>query len=64
MFYSLDYEVKQLRRTRIGPLRLEGMRPGEWRMLTAGEIAALKNPKPAAPEKAEKEKGDRRAGRR
>jgi 23S rRNA pseudouridine2605 synthase len=64
MFYSLDYEVKQLRRTRIGPLKLEGMRPGEWRMLTATEIATLKNPKPEAPTKERKPTEVRRGATR
>jgi len=64
MFYSLDYEVKRLCRTRIGPLKLEGMRPGEWRMLTTAEVEVLKNPKPETPLKAERGTGDRRARNR
>ncbi|MEI8340063.1 MAG: pseudouridine synthase [Verrucomicrobiota bacterium] len=60
MFYSLEYEVKQLCRTRIGPLKLEGMRPGEWRMLTPKEIEFLKNPKPEAVVKPEKKGRPRR----
>ena len=42
MFYELGYEVKELVRTRIGPLRIEQMRPGEWRFLMEREIASLK----------------------
>jgi 23S rRNA pseudouridine2605 synthase len=41
MFAALGYEVKQLRRVRIGPLKLAGMRPGEWRLLTEREVAML-----------------------
>ena len=44
MFYSLGYEVEKLCRSRIGPLKQEGMRPGEWRMLTADEVDLLKRP--------------------
>jgi len=60
MFHSLDYEVKQLCRTRIGPLKLEGMRPGEWRLLTAREVESLKNPKPETAAKNAKGAGTRR----
>ena len=44
MLYELGYEVERLVRTRIGPLKIAAMRPGEWRILTANEIAALKGP--------------------
>ena len=44
MFYELGYEVEGLCRTRIGSLKLEGLRPGEWRLLTAKEVEQLKNP--------------------
>ena len=44
MLYELGYEVERLVRTRIGPLKIGGMRPGEWRLLDAKEIAALKAP--------------------
>ena len=67
MFHSLGYEVKRLCRTRIGPLRLEGLRPGEWRPLTGAEIASLKNPKPKLPADKPRPAGDsrpRRAPRR
>lgn len=46
MFRELDYVVKELVRTRIGPLRLHDMRPGEWRFLTPREIEALKKGTP------------------
>lgn len=48
MFYELGYEVKELVRTRIGPLRIEHMKPGEWRFLTEREIASLRAERPAA----------------
>ncbi len=44
MFRALGYEVKELVRFRIGSLHLGEMRPGEWRFLTAKEVAALKSP--------------------
>jgi 23S rRNA pseudouridine2604 synthase len=36
-----DLEVTDLLRTRIGPIRLDGLDEGRWRMLTAEERAAL-----------------------
>ncbi|MDQ3625205.1 MAG: rRNA pseudouridine synthase, partial [Verrucomicrobiota bacterium] len=42
MLYELGYEVTHLRRTRIGPLKLGRLKPGEWRMLSPREIAQLK----------------------
>ncbi len=42
MFYTLGHEVKALRRSRIGPLRHEELKPGEWRFLTEKEIGALR----------------------
>ena len=41
MFYALGYEVKRLVRVRIGPLQMQGMPPGSWRVLTQKEIDAL-----------------------
>jgi 23S rRNA pseudouridine2605 synthase len=41
MFFKLGYEVKSLRRTRIGTLADPHLRPGEWRFLSAKEIKAL-----------------------
>ncbi|NPA92734.1 MAG: rRNA pseudouridine synthase [Chloroflexi bacterium] len=37
--------VVRLVRIRIGPLRLEGLKPGEWRHLTPEEVQALKQGK-------------------
>ena len=38
----LGLEVRSLHRTAIGPLHLGDLKPGEWRRLTAGEVAALR----------------------
>jgi 23S rRNA pseudouridine2605 synthase len=43
MFFNLGYEVAYLRRVRIGPLKLGGMQPGEWRLLSTKEVQALRN---------------------
>ncbi len=42
MMAQMGYPVKRLRRVQIGPLRLKGLRVGEWRELTAAEAASLK----------------------
>ncbi len=44
MLYELGYEVTRLCRGRIGSVELEGLRPGEWRMMTSKEIASLRPP--------------------
>lgn len=41
MFYELGYEVNKLVRTRIGPIRIEGIPAGHWRALTHKEIENL-----------------------
>jgi 23S rRNA pseudouridine2605 synthase len=41
MFAAIGYDVKQLCRVRIGPLKLSDMRPGEWRFLTEREVKLL-----------------------
>lgn len=46
MFYELGYEVEQLRRVRIGALHLGGLCSGEWRLLSAKEVAGLKDDRP------------------
>ncbi len=38
----LGLHVMRLIRTRMGSLRLSGVKPGEWRFLTAEEVTALK----------------------
>ncbi len=53
MLYEVGYEVTRLCRVRIGPLRLETMKPGEFRLLTPREVANLKGaqavPRPPRP---------------
>jgi len=41
MLYEVGYEVEKLVRTRIGPLRIEGLPTGHWRALTQKEVTAL-----------------------
>ena len=38
---ALGHPVRKLLRTRFGPLRLRGLRPGQWRPVTPHEHAAL-----------------------
>jgi pseudouridine synthase len=42
MMALVGHPVKRLRRVQIGPLKLKGLRVGEWREPTGREIAALK----------------------
>ncbi len=42
MFDAVQHHVLTLRRVRIGPLTLGGLKQGEWRPLTEEELAALK----------------------
>ena len=42
MMAAIGFDVKKLVRTDMGPLRLKGLRLGEWRELTRGEVQALK----------------------
>ncbi len=42
MMYEMGYEVERLVRIRIGPIRIGEMEPGQWRMLSKGELAALR----------------------
>ena len=41
LFAAVDGRVDRLVRTRIGPLRLTGLRVGQWRYLRPAEVAAL-----------------------
>ena len=41
LFAALDARVERLVRTRIGPLRITGLRSGQWRLLRPAEVAAL-----------------------
>ena len=42
MMARVGHRVKKLRRVQLGPLKLKGLRPGQWRDLTAKELAALR----------------------
>jgi 23S rRNA pseudouridine2605 synthase len=44
MLERVGHPVKRLRRTRYGQLTVEGLGAGEWRELTAAELAALRRP--------------------
>jgi 23S rRNA pseudouridine2605 synthase len=48
MLEAVGHPVRKLRRTRIGPLSDRHLRPGEWRDLSAKEVAALQSAAPAA----------------
>ncbi len=50
MFEQIDHHVEKIKRVRYGPLVLD-VEPGEFRHLTAQEVAQLKNP--AAPARAQ-----------
>jgi 23S rRNA pseudouridine2605 synthase len=41
MFDAVGHPVRQLVRTRIGPLRDQKLPPGEWRALRPPEVRAL-----------------------
>jgi pseudouridine synthase len=42
MFQAIGHPVEKLRRTRIGFLEDEKLRPGQWRFLTEHEVAQFK----------------------
>ena len=42
MMLQVGYPVHRLRRVQVGPLKLKGLRPGEWRELSSIELASLK----------------------
>jgi 23S rRNA pseudouridine2605 synthase len=61
MMYEMGYEVERLVRTRIGPIRIGDMEPGQWRMLAKHELAALREgmvKEPGAKEDAPRERGE------
>ena len=50
MFDAIGHPVRRLRRTRLGPLSLRGLRPGAARDLTPAEVGALRRAaRPASP---------------
>lgn len=42
MIEKFDYKVKELTRTKFGPLSIKGIKPGRWQKLTAQEVQELK----------------------
>ncbi len=42
MCEAVGHPVRRLRRTRYAALDVDGLAIGEWRELTAGEVAALR----------------------
>lgn len=42
MLQAVGHRVVELRRTGFGPLRLGRLKPGGWRVLSSGEVAALR----------------------
>ncbi len=44
MFAAAGNHVEALHRSRFGALGIDGLKPGEWRALTAAEMASLKAP--------------------
>lgn len=49
---DLGHPVKKLQRVQVGPLKLKGLSMGQWRELTASELAALKKATRTAPRQA------------
>jgi len=43
MCEAVGLQVKRLRRTSIGPVKLGMLQPGQWRELTASEVGSLRN---------------------
>lgn len=42
MMIKLGHTVRKLRRVQMGPLKLKGLQPGQWRELTPGELKSLR----------------------
>lgn len=42
MMAQLGHKVRKLRRIQMGPLKLKGLQPGQWRELMPDELAALR----------------------
>ncbi len=42
LYHVGEYEVERLVRVRIGPVKVGGVAPGEWRLLSGKEVAALR----------------------
>ncbi len=48
LYHVGEYEVERLVRVRIGPVKVAGVAPGEWRLLSTKEVAALRASEHAA----------------
>jgi 16S rRNA U516 pseudouridylate synthase RsuA-like enzyme len=68
LFFRAGHHVQRLRRTAIGPLRDDTLKPGEFRTLSENEIAALRRvtrpPKKAKPGRPQVSKPKGGAGRK
>ncbi len=62
MFELIGHSVLKLRRTRIGFLDDENMKPGHWRFLSPGEVARMMKKRPA-PAKAQSRKGTKKSSK-
>ena len=62
MMATLGYKVRKLRRVALGPVKLKGLQPGQWRELTQRELRELR--KSAGLETSERAKADDRGVRR
>jgi 23S rRNA pseudouridine2605 synthase len=51
LFFRAGHHVQRLRRTAIGPIRDDRLRPGDFRTLTEDELRALRGEKRPAPSK-------------
>lgn len=60
MFDLIGHSVLKLRRTRIGPVADETLRAGEWRRLSAAEVARLKGGAASRDSKSKRTSGDKR----
>jgi pseudouridine synthase len=45
MLEAVGHPVESLRRIRFGPLGIRGLKPGNWRDLSEGEVEKLKSGK-------------------
>lgn len=60
MAAAVGNRVLSLKRTKMGSLRLEGLKPGEWRRLSADEVAGLlASARPLPPAKDSRKDGNR-----
>ena len=60
---SLGFPVRHLIRTRIGPIELGNLKPGEWRYLRSGEVKLLREIKEQRPTRKRPPQGRRRVRR-